>query len=182
MLTVAFGTRTDTIDHPLVAKALALSREFMLVLKLWISSTLISIDIFSFRNCTGPVSNMTDFVPILQHLPANFMIKRAKALHQGLVETYGGMVNDIEDRMKREEKVPDCLVKTLVELKCKEELDHLDMAILCSAFMIGGVETVRVVSNMLKSSTDTTILDGVHYAMVFSINSCLPRGSAKSPR
>ncbi|KAE9386355.1 cytochrome P450 [Gymnopus androsaceus JB14] len=110
MLTVAFGTRTDSIDHPLVAKALALSREFM--------------------NCTGPVSNMTDFVPLLQHIPGNYMIKRAKVLFQGLVDTYG-----------RHEKVPDCLVKTLVELKDKEELSHLDMAILCSAFMIGGVET-----------------------------------------
>lgn len=29
MLTVAFGIRTDTIDHPLVATALRLSREFM---------------------------------------------------------------------------------------------------------------------------------------------------------
>ncbi|KAF5370951.1 hypothetical protein D9757_009883 [Collybiopsis confluens] len=121
MLTVAFGTRTDTIDHPLVAKALRLSREFM--------------------NCTGPVSNVTDFVPVLQHLPFNPMIKRGKALHQDLVETYGGMINDIEVRMNSGEKVPDCLVKTLLELKCKEELDHLDMAILCSAFMIGGVET-----------------------------------------
>lgn len=71
------------------------------------------------------------------------MIKRAKVLFQGLVDTYGGMVNDIEARMQRGEKVPDCLVKTLVELKDKEELSHLDMAILCSAFMIGGVETVR---------------------------------------
>ena len=29
MLTITFGTRTDTIDHPLVARALRLSREFM---------------------------------------------------------------------------------------------------------------------------------------------------------
>ncbi|KIK51635.1 hypothetical protein GYMLUDRAFT_50453 [Collybiopsis luxurians FD-317 M1] len=121
MLTVAFGTRTDSIDHPLVAKALRLSREFM--------------------NCTGPVSNMTDFVPLLQYLPFNPMIKRGKALHHGLVETYGGMVNDIDARMNRGEKVQDCLVKTLLESKDKEDLDHLDMAILCSAFMIGGVET-----------------------------------------
>lgn len=85
---------------------------------------------------------MTDFVPLLQNLPGNYMIKRAKALFRELVDTYGGMVNDIEARMKHGEKVPDCLVKTLVELKDKEELDHLDMAILCSAFMIGGVETV----------------------------------------
>ncbi|KAK7054530.1 hypothetical protein VNI00_003728 [Paramarasmius palmivorus] len=122
MLTVCFGTRTDTIDHPLVATALRLSREFM--------------------NCTGPVSNLTDFVPLLQKLSSlNYMIKRGKALHKDLVDTYGGMVKDIEARMKNGEKVPDCLVKTLIEAKDEENLDDLDMAILCSAFMIGGVET-----------------------------------------
>lgn len=31
MLTIVFGTRTDSIDHPLVGHALRLSREFMLV-------------------------------------------------------------------------------------------------------------------------------------------------------
>ncbi|KAF5367594.1 hypothetical protein D9757_010645 [Collybiopsis confluens] len=95
MLTVVFGTRTDSIDHPLVSKALGLSREFM--------------------NCTGPVSNMTDFVTVLRYLPmANYMINRGKKLHQGLVETYGGMIDQIRDRMKSGEHVPDCLVKNLI--------------------------------------------------------------------
>lgn len=31
MLTIVFGIRTDTIDHPLVGRALRLSREFMFV-------------------------------------------------------------------------------------------------------------------------------------------------------
>ncbi|KAG7085967.1 hypothetical protein E1B28_003492 [Marasmius oreades] len=121
MLTVAFGMRTDSIDHPLVAKALRLSREFM--------------------NCTGPVSNLTDFVPLFQKIPGNYMITRAQQLHKDLVETYGGMILEIEARMNAGEKVPDCLVKHLIEVKEEEQLDHLDMAILCAAFMIGGVET-----------------------------------------
>lgn len=29
MLTIVFGTRTDSVDHPMVAKSLRLSREFM---------------------------------------------------------------------------------------------------------------------------------------------------------
>ncbi|RDB27130.1 hypothetical protein Hypma_004573 [Hypsizygus marmoreus] len=120
MLTVVFGMRTDAIEHPLVGRALRLSREFM--------------------NCTGPVSNLIDFIPVLQHLP-NYMTTRAKKLHAGLVETYGGMINDIEDRLKRGEDVPDCLAKTMILTKEEEEMDHLDMSILCSAFMIGGVET-----------------------------------------
>jgi len=120
MLTIVFGTRTDSIDHPLVGRALKISREFM--------------------NCTGPVSNMVDFVPILQKLP-NYMTTRGKKLHAALLETYGGMINDIDARMQRGEEVPDCLVKTMLLTKDEEELSHLDMSILCSAFMIGGVET-----------------------------------------
>lgn len=52
------------------------------------------------------------------------------------------MIIDIEARMKRGENVPDCLVKTMILTKEEEEMDHLDMSILCAAFMIGGVETV----------------------------------------
>ena len=87
---------------------------------------------------------MIDFVPILQKLPINLPLKtRAQKLHADLVATYGGMITKIDERMKRGEQVPDCLVKTLLLAQEEEGLDHLDMAILCSAFMIGGVETVR---------------------------------------
>ncbi|KAF9443096.1 cytochrome P450 [Macrolepiota fuliginosa MF-IS2] len=120
MLTITFGIRTDTIDHPLAARALKLSREFM--------------------NCTGPMSNLVDFVPVLQKFP-NSMTTRARKLHSDLVETYGGMIQEIEARIKCGEDVPDCLVKTLLEVREKEDLDFLDMALLCSGFMIGGVET-----------------------------------------
>ena len=86
---------------------------------------------------------MIDFVPILQKLPFNLPLKtRAHKLHADLVKTYGGMITEIDERMKRGEQVPDCLVKTLLLAQEEEGLDHLDMAILCSAFMIGGVETV----------------------------------------
>lgn len=59
------------------------------------------------------------------------------------MSTYGGMINDIRRRMGLGQEVPDCLAKTLLTV-CKEEnLDDVDMAMLASAFMIGGVETVR---------------------------------------
>lgn len=93
------------------------------------------------RNCTGPVSNLIDFVPLLQILP-NSLTTRAKKLHNDLVDTYGGMINAIEAQMNAGEEVPECLAKTLVETRNEENFDHLDMAILCSAFMIGGIETV----------------------------------------
>ncbi|KAF9517510.1 hypothetical protein BS47DRAFT_1290846 [Hydnum rufescens UP504] len=120
MLTIVFGIRTDTLEHPLVGHALRLSREFM--------------------NCTGPVSNLVDFVPLLQRLP-NSLTNRAKKLHKDLVDAYGGMINEIEKRMSDGQDVPRCLVKTLVEAGDHETLDRLDKVMICSAFMIGGVES-----------------------------------------
>lgn len=94
-----------------------------------------------FMNCTGPVSNLVDFVPLLQKLPTE-MQRRGKRLHKGLVETYGGFVEETRRKMEAGEKVEPCLAKTLNEIKDEEQLDHLDMAIMASAFLIGGVETV----------------------------------------
>lgn len=71
------------------------------------------------------------------------MITRAKKLQADLLETYGGMIDGIDERMKAGEDVPDCLAKSILLSKEELELDDLDVSILCSAFMIGGVETVR---------------------------------------
>jgi hypothetical protein len=46
MLTITFGFRTDNIHHPMAGRAPSLSRESM--------------------NITGLVSNLVDFVPMLQ--------------------------------------------------------------------------------------------------------------------
>jgi hypothetical protein len=53
------------------------------------------------------------------------------------------MIEHIRQRIGRGEDVPDCLAKTLLLIQSDEELDDLDMAMIASAFMIGGVETVR---------------------------------------
>lgn len=87
------------------------------------------------------MSNLVDFVPILQKFPT-LMLIRGKRLHQGLVDTYGGFVKEVESKIKRGEPVTDCLAKTLADVRDEEELDDLDMAIMASAFLIGGVETV----------------------------------------
>lgn len=120
MLTIVFGTRTDSVKHPLVAKSLRLSREFM--------------------NLTGPMSNLVDFVPQLQWLPTR-MRSRGRKLHEELVETYGGLIKGIEARVCNNERVPECLATTMLSIRETEDLDDLDMAVLASAFMIGGVET-----------------------------------------
>ena len=114
MLTITFGLRTESIYDPLVRDALRLSREFM--------------------NCTGPMSNLIDFVPWLQNF--NMKLKRrARKLHKDLVATYGGMIRHVEKRMLLGLPVTDCLAKDLVAVQQDEELDELDKAILASAFV-----------------------------------------------
>jgi hypothetical protein len=93
------------------------------------------------RNCTGPMSNLVDFVPLLQKFDTP-LHARGKKLHNDLVSTYGGLIKDVEKKMAWGVTVPDCLAKSMLGVREAEQLDNLDMAILASAFMIGGVETV----------------------------------------
>ena len=96
-----------------------------------------------YRNCTGPVSNLVDFVPFLRNFPNLTMVNRGRRLHKGLAETCGALIKDIDRRMKAGEDVPDCMAKFLLSVKEEEKLDDLDIIFICCAFMIGGVETVR---------------------------------------
>ncbi|KAK7914535.1 hypothetical protein PG985_012238 [Apiospora marii] len=130
MLTIVFGIRTASVDDPLVATALRLSREFM--------------------NCTGPMSNIIDFLPVLRIFPSE-MRSRAIKLHRDLVETYGGIIQDIDKRRKRGEKVPDCLATTLLQMKEAEKLDDLDLSMMAAAFMIGGVETAASITQWFSA-------------------------------
>ena len=70
------------------------------------------------------------------------MRSRAKALHQRLVDTYGGMIKQIDLKMQKGIPVRDCLAKAMLMDKSGDHMDHLDMTMLASAFLIGGVETV----------------------------------------
>ncbi|KAF1937289.1 cytochrome P450 [Clathrospora elynae] len=126
MAKITFGFRTDNIYHPFVKQALALSREFM--------------------NTTGPMSNLVDFMPRWVQKSLPWKMKRCgKRLHTGLLETYGGRIKDVEMRLKEGVQVQDCLAKTMITIKDEEKLDDLDMTMLASAFMIGGVETTASV-------------------------------------
>ena len=97
------------------------------------------------RNCTGPVSNWVDFLPFLRNFPNMTMVNRGKRLHQGLVDTCSGLINDVDRRMKAGEEVPDCMAKFLLSVKEQENLDDLDIVFICCAFMIGGVETTAAI-------------------------------------
>uniref|UniRef100_A0A0W0EWR5 Putative cytochrome P450 n=1 Tax=Moniliophthora roreri TaxID=221103 RepID=A0A0W0EWR5_MONRR len=120
MLAITFGIRTDALSDPMVSEVLRISREFM--------------------NCTGPVSNLVDFVPFLQRIPTP-MQKRGARLREDTIKLYGGMIKDMERRLQAGEDVPDCLAKKLLEIRAEEELNFLDITMLTVAFMIAGVET-----------------------------------------
>ncbi|OJJ06278.1 hypothetical protein ASPVEDRAFT_55955 [Aspergillus versicolor CBS 583.65] len=124
MAEITFGARFEGIDHPIVKRGAELNKEFV--------------------NCTGPVSNLVDFIPVLQAFPSA-MQRRAKRLHCGLVETYGGLLTEIDQKLQQGVDVPRCLARSLVECREKEDLDDLDAAMLVSAFMIGGVETTAAI-------------------------------------
>ncbi|EKM49741.1 uncharacterized protein PHACADRAFT_265393 [Phanerochaete carnosa HHB-10118-sp] len=125
MLTIIFGLRTDSIDHPLVGYWLKLAQEFTTV--------------------TGPISNPVDFVPFLRRFPTLSGVNRAKQLHQSLVNIGGALVDDIDRRIKAGEDVPDCLARHLLKLKEEENLDSQDIVLLCCELMIASVEKTAAV-------------------------------------
>ncbi|PIL23591.1 cytochrome P450 [Ganoderma sinense ZZ0214-1] len=92
------------------------------------------------RNVTGAVSNAVDFFPLLRRFP-NRMTSRAKKLHQDILDFNSPYLADIEARLKRGDDVPDCQAKTLLLTREEEELDDLDIIIMCGTLIIGGVET-----------------------------------------
>ncbi|EFY91823.1 cytochrome P450 [Metarhizium acridum CQMa 102] len=59
-----------------------------------------------------------------------------------LVKTYGDMIESIHRRWSRGQEAPDCLATALLTMREEEELDDLDMVMMASAFMIGGVESL----------------------------------------
>ncbi|KAI0666876.1 cytochrome P450 [Trametes maxima] len=120
ILSLTFGFRTESLDDQLVSDSLRLSREFV--------------------NTTGPVANLVDFVPLLQKLP-NHMATRGRALNRELLDVCTPMIKTIEAALARGDPYPDCMAKYLLEHREAEELDDLDIIVLCGAFMIGGVET-----------------------------------------
>ncbi|KAI0709633.1 cytochrome P450 [Cerioporus squamosus] len=134
ILMLTFGFRTESLDDPLVADSLRLSREFM--------------------NTTGPVANLVDFIPLLQKLP-NQMATRGRALNRELVDICGTMVRRIEGALARGEPYPDCMAKYLLTHREAEELDDLDIIVLCGAFMIGGVETTSSVKQWFAAHIPT---------------------------
>ncbi|KAI0284698.1 cytochrome P450 [Russula aff. rugulosa BPL654] len=120
MLTITFGTRTDSTTDPLTESALSLATEFM--------------------HLTGPLSNIVDFIEPLQWIPTSSR-SRGRRVHDGIVEVYGAMIMRVKARMDAGEDVPDCLVKTLLLTQEQEKLDWEDLCMLSAVFTLGGVHS-----------------------------------------
>jgi len=141
MLQVTFGIRTDSIEDPLVGKALHISREFMYNiqnLNIVYSSNVC-------RNLTGAMSNTIDFFPLLQYLP-NKITARGQQLNRDIVDTWGGLIKHVEQEMNQGKDLPPSLTTKRLQIKTQEKLSHKEMTMLTAAFMIGGVETVSKLS------------------------------------
>ncbi|KAI0284680.1 cytochrome P450 [Russula aff. rugulosa BPL654] len=120
MLTISFGSRTDSTHDPLVERALSLATEFM--------------------DLSGPLSNIVDFFEPLQWIPTTTR-SRARRLHHGIKEVYSAMIMRVKARMDSGEDVPDCLIKTLLLTQEQEKLDWEDLCFMANAFNLGGVHS-----------------------------------------
>lgn len=140
MLTITFAMRTDTTSDPLISRILAMAMEFN-----YLTGKLIFTKNHpcTYDNDSGPLANPVDFVEPLQWLP-NRMHARAVKLHDDFIEVYGSMVTGVKKRMDAGEDVPHCLAKVLIESQEREKLDWEDVCMLCTAFALGGVHSVRL--------------------------------------
>ncbi|KAJ7034656.1 cytochrome P450 [Mycena alexandri] len=120
MLTLSFGTRTDSASSPLLDAALEVAMEFM--------------------DLTGPWSNIIDFITPLQWIPTK-MRSRGRKLHDDLIKVYGSMYMALKARIDAGEIVPECLVRTLIETHEHEKLDWEDTCMLAAVFTLGGVHS-----------------------------------------
>ncbi len=79
MLTISFGTRTDSTSDPLVERALEMAMEFMDLTGA--HSALFRRElVIMFVSFTGPWSNAIDFIEPLQWIPTR-MRSRGRKLH-----------------------------------------------------------------------------------------------------
>lgn len=124
------------------------------------------------------MSNLVDFVPFLRNFPAWTMINRSKQLHQDLVDTCSGLINDVDRRIKAGEAAPDCMAGFLLSVKEKERLDDLDILFMCCAFMIGGVESVSRSNGLyvflMSAELNIRLTDGCNQAVVRGTYSGVP--------
>jgi cytochrome P450 len=85
----------------------------------------------------GPLSNTVDFIKPLQYLPLPIR-SQGRNLRKDFIDVYGAMIQKVKDSLEAGEKVPDCLVKKLLEVQETEKLSWTDLCELATAFVTGG--------------------------------------------
>ncbi|EMD62766.1 hypothetical protein COCSADRAFT_27267 [Bipolaris sorokiniana ND90Pr] len=92
-----------------------------------------------FMTMTGPMTNLVDFLPswLQRNVPWETK-RRGKELHATLVDIYGRQVKRIQHDIENDVHVENCLVKTMITRRERDQLDDLDMTMLASAFMLDG--------------------------------------------
>ncbi|KAJ6577307.1 cytochrome P450 [Mycena capillaripes] len=129
MLTITFGIRSEAMYDPTVTEVLRTSREFM--------------------NCTGPMSNLVDYLPLLQYLQSP-MQSRGIKLRKAMVELYGDLIKQMDSKIRAGEPVPECFARKLLEVKEEEMLDDLDIIILLASYN----GSLRILSRIQKKVHD----------------------------
>ncbi|KAJ7062710.1 cytochrome P450 [Mycena amicta] len=132
MLRVSFGIRTTSISDPLLHRIQKLVMEFDdITSNNSLRLPLTNAQWFS----PGPTSNAVDFIKPLRLFPTRTKT-RAKNLNAEMIEVYGGIIQDVQDRLDRGEEVPDCLMKHLLEVGPSEGFEKEDILMLAVAFAI----------------------------------------------
>lgn len=109
------------------------------------------------------------------------MRARGRKLHDDLLEVYGAMYLDLKARVEGGEHVPDCLAKTLIETREKENLDWEDTCMLAAVFTLGGVHSVCLSPSRLNIVTQlrTDFWDHPVVPRAYPVS---PRNSSPCPR
>ncbi|KAF9487753.1 cytochrome P450 [Pleurotus eryngii] len=128
MLSIVYGDRTDSINHPLVAHALKLAREF---------TRTAHTDIC--KELRGPRFEPRRLHPAPPQRLPNRMTSRGENLHRDLIETYGGMALALEQHVKRGEIAPGALRRQSWRRGRRRNCITWTYRWLCSALMIGGL-------------------------------------------
>jgi hypothetical protein len=89
------------------------------------------------------MSNLEDFVPLLQRIPTPKSLK-AKRIHHKLATSYQALIDDHKNQISNREMGLDYLAEELTRTKETDDtLDQLDKIMLLAGFMIGGTSTVN---------------------------------------
>ncbi|KAJ6589483.1 cytochrome P450 [Mycena capillaripes] len=118
MLKISFGTRTYSLDDPLLHTIQNLVMEF------------------------DDITGEPYAIYLVRRLMLEINSSRGVKLNAEMNRVYGEMMQAIQCRLDRAEDVPDCFVRMLLETRHEERLSSEDILMLAVAFAFGGVHSI----------------------------------------